>query len=199
MREATHDDRSGLLVSFDGWIVPEAPAAVFARRAATPVPLMVGSNAVDVVWTTAPPADSAMYGRDTDAVYGPPSSQWSTDAMFRCPAQQVASWHTRVAPTYLYEFQHPPPGHPFTWHNAELNFLWGVWPRDTTGLLMQRYWTNFARGGDPNGPGLPTWPRWTDERRSYAAFTNDGVAIRDGGPRRAFCEHLWGATAADPH
>src|ERR1700689_5394489 len=60
--------------------------------------LIVGSNAVDVVEAMAPPAVSAMYGRDTDAVYGPPISQWSTDAEFRCPAQQVASWHTQIAP-----------------------------------------------------------------------------------------------------
>jgi para-nitrobenzyl esterase len=45
---------------------------------------------------------------------------------------------------------------------------------------MSSYWVNFARPGDPNGPGLPSWPAFTnaDSKVLYLAnpITIDGVA-----------------------
>lgn len=38
--------------------------------------------------------------------------------------------------------------------------------------VMSTYWTNFAKSGDPNGPGLPTWP-------AFAA--SNGQAMQLGG------------------
>ena len=36
--------------------------------------------------------------------------------------------------------------------------------------LMTAYWTNFAKRGDPNGEGVPAWPRFTDGDRRVMYF-----------------------------
>ena len=32
--------------------------------------------------------------------------------------------------------------------------------RQKLSKMMMGYWTNFAKTGDPNGPGLPEWPKF---------------------------------------
>ena len=36
--------------------------------------------------------------------------------------------------------------------------------------LMTTYWSNFARTGDPNGPGLPAWPKYQPDNRRVLHF-----------------------------
>jgi para-nitrobenzyl esterase len=36
------------------------------------------------------------------------------------------------------------------------------------------YWTNFAKTGDPNGAGLPAWPRYASASDQLLEFTNAG-------------------------
>ena len=35
---------------------------------------------------------------------------------------------------------------------------------------MSTYWTNFAKRGDPNGPGVPAWPVFTEANRQVLYF-----------------------------
>jgi para-nitrobenzyl esterase len=181
----SHGDHTGLEASVDHWVLPESPADVFASGRSGRVPLLIGTNSLEFDVGGTPPAT---YGADTDAIYGGPGMRWSTDVQFRCPAQWEALRQAHSGePTYQYEFWHPQPGHRFTAHASEVAFLFGEFPGDSIASQMQRYWTNFARTGDPNGPGLPRWDPVTDAAQPYMAFTNDGAVIKTDGMRRSFC------------
>jgi para-nitrobenzyl esterase len=74
------------------------------------------------------------------------------------------------APVFMYNYDIPVPAiiSPTlgATHGSELTAVFGTSPtvdpatRPTSDLL-QRYWTNFAKAGDPNASGDPAWPAFT--------------------------------------
>jgi para-nitrobenzyl esterase len=129
-------------------------------------------------------------------LYGGPGVQWPTDEVFRCPVVAEAVAHAAAGHlTYQYGFDHVAPDRHSMGHSAELNFLFGTWASDVQlapidrkiADLMQSYWANFVRAGDPNGEGLPQWPRFAVKDQEYIAFTDDGAVVK-AGLRREFCE-----------
>ncbi|HEY3950691.1 carboxylesterase/lipase family protein [Phenylobacterium sp.] len=47
------------------------------------------------------------------------------------------------------------------------------------------YWVNFAKTGDPNGPGLPPWPRYSAAKDELMIFQRDGTAKAQPDPLKA--------------
>uniref|UniRef100_A0A663DMU0 Carboxylic ester hydrolase n=1 Tax=Aquila chrysaetos chrysaetos TaxID=223781 RepID=A0A663DMU0_AQUCH len=98
------------------------------------------------------------------------------DPLFVLSAIEVARYHRDAGnPVYFYEFQHRPssaagvvPEFVKADHGDEIAFVFGkpflagyaTEEENKLSRTVMRYWTNFARNGNPNGEGLVHWPQY---------------------------------------
>lgn len=111
------------------------------------------------------------------------------------PARFAASaFAAKGSPAYLYRFSYVQSvvreqlrsGTP---HGGEIPFVFGTLGTGEFGppipptaedqavsRMAQSYWVNFAKTGDPNGTGLPHWPRYEPDKGLIFDFHPDGSA-----------------------
>lgn len=125
-----------------------------------------------------PAGDDAQAAASSRALFG--------DQLFAGGVHAAARAQAPLAPTYAYHFAHPQPFKPGqayreadpaaalgVFHSSEYPYVFGTtreltrdWGADDDRLtaLMQAYWSQFAKTGNPNGEGLPHWPLFEDGR-----------------------------------
>lgn len=201
-------------ITIDGYVFPVPPASVFMRGREYHVPMLLGNLAHEWIPEVQPPtnlkeaiegaylADAAkralsLYTESgTDSLYGTPAEQWVEDIGFRCPGVAQLTWHATAGNVaYAFQIEHVPSARRRgNAHAADVPYVFGTVDGEGYGAadhamseVIQQYWTNFAKTGNPNGPGVPTWPSFDPTSRAYLAFMGESAAARKG-LRRPFCD-----------
>lgn len=212
-RENPDDKRLGPVV--DGYAVPHEPAGSYGSGAAAGFSVLVGYNSREFPATISPDALQkelvSLFGGNAGEVaqfyedrvdrarYGSVSDQLSTDTMFGCGTVRLADV---AGAAWLYEFAQPSPGEPMVRHSSELPYVFGNANKDGKVLskrpfnseeaalsrLIIDFWTNFAKTGDPNGPGLVKWPRYNSAGGARIRLSVEPAVV--SGPGSPACPAL---------
>lgn len=189
--------------SVNRWVLPEMPWRVYKAGKEAPVPLVLGTNAREIVpsgqtarelhhvmaetmgWKAAERL-ATFYKTHPSPLLGSPVARFATDHDFHCAIRLLAAWHAAHGyPTWVYRFDRPDPGKKSAYHTSELFYLFDSFQGKAKptaqdkviGRDLDQYWTSFAKNGVPSGPVV--WPRYSAaDFGPWLDFPKTGIDIR---------------------
>ena len=201
----------------DGYLLREPPYNAYAARRVNPIDILIGFNAGEgydfikdrrVTVATLPKLLRQDFPPVIVSLIGPKTPTTDQEALAAFVAFEgnmrfgwnMLAWadlHARHTSgnTFLYHFEHTPPGEMGARHGVEMAYVFGhpnsAWTDADRRVanLTASYWANFAKTGNPNGEGLPAWPTFTpasekalligDETRAGALPNRSDLAAID--------------------
>lgn len=147
----------------------------------------------------------AAYDPDGNKEFAEVVTMFNTDKVWAEPARFTASSFAAAGdPAYIFLFSYVPtsmkermrlgPGHgtdiSFVFNNLGTGGFGPPPPPPTAedkemARMMNAYWVNFAKTGNPNGEGLPKWPVYTPQKNEILDVQSDGKPVGKADPRKA--------------
>lgn len=141
------------------------------------------------------------YDPDGNKEFAELITKFNTDWVWGEPARLAArAFVANGEPVYIYHFGYVPAAMQGrarygAGHGSEVSYVFGnrtgrdgapVDPKDKEiAIMMNTYWANFAKTGDPNGEGLPEWPVYNTQNDEILDIQPDGKLVGKPDPRKA--------------
>lgn len=187
----------------DGYSVPREESEAYDAGDFAAVPTMIGCTANEGAWGVQEMPINTLaewtaymkqnFGDSTDEALGlyPAAGDAEVkhalglvfgDTQFVYGTRGIARAMSKRQPkTFRYLFAHGPAG-----HADDTNYIFGTETNDTSPAgkmisdAMMRYWSQFAKTGDPNVAGLPTWPAFDAAADNYLRFGETAIDVGNG-------------------